>query len=137
MKVIIIVISFLLSPRRPIYNLNENLHILKQDGYMSGNITHIKTFQIKRTSFLIWCNKSKCLLHRIFCFYCSTKFDKYNQRCGVKISKDLNSSFKKDTYVWIHKPILVNNADVIKKVDKELSIKKQKKKLNRKLKNIF
>ena len=91
----------------------------------------------KKRPVLIWCNKSKYLSHRMFCFYCSSKFDKYNKKCCVKISKKLNNSFKKDTYVWVHKPILVNNADVIKKSWQQINNKQTRENIEQKVKEIF
>ena len=115
----------------------KNLHLQIRWVYEWQYNPYQNVSNKKKRPVLIWCNKSKYLSHRIFCFYCSTKFDKYNQRCCVKISKDLNSSFKKDTYVWIHKPLLVNNVDVIKKSWQRIENKETKEKIEQKVKKIF
>ena len=115
----------------------KNLHLQIRWVYEWQYNPYQNVSNKKKRPVLIWCNKSKYLSHRIFCFYCSTKFDKYNQRCCVKISKDLNSSFKKDTYVWIHKPLLVNNVDVIKKSWQRIENKETKEKIEQKVKTIF
>lgn len=91
----------------------------------------------KKRPVLIWCNKSKYLSHKIFCFYCSSKCDEFNRRCCVKISKDSNQTFKKDTYVWIHKPILVNNKDMVKNSWQRIDNKETRKEIEQKVRKIF
>lgn len=75
--------------------------------------SYLHVDETKKRPVLVWCNKSRYLNHKIFCFYCSTKPDKANPRSCVKIESYKNPSFKKDTYVWIHRPILVENKDLI------------------------
>lgn len=115
----------------------KNLHLQIRWVYEWQYNPYENVSNKKKRPILIWCNKSKYLSHKMFCFYCSTKIDKYNKKCCIKISKKLNNSFKYDTYIWIHKPILVNNSDVIKKSWLKINNSQTRKTIKHKVKKIF
>lgn len=115
----------------------KNLHLEIRWVYEWRYNPYKNVSKRKKRPILVWCNKSKYLSHKMFCFYCSTKFDKYNKKCCVKISKALNNSFKWDTYVWIHKPILVDNADVIKNCWQRIDNKQTRENIEQKVEELF
>ena len=70
--------------------------------------------ELKQRPVLVWENCQPSFQREIFCFYCSTKINKINPNCCVKISAAKNRSLREDTYVWVTKPILVLRRDIIK-----------------------
>ncbi len=91
----------------------------------------------KKRPVLVWCNKSRYLNHKIFCFYCSTKPDRDNIKSCVKISSLKNPCFKKDTYIWIHRPLLVQNEDLIKNSWKNIENDETRRAISKKVDEIY
>lgn len=67
----------------------------------------------KKRPLFVWKNNLNNIKHYWLCFYCSTQVDKYNKDYCVFIKKDKNKGFSKDTYIWLHKPIIFWKYDFI------------------------
>lgn len=91
----------------------KNLHLQVRWVYEWRYNPYQHVSEQKKRPLLVWTNKSKYLNHKMLCFYCSTKKDNFNKKSCVLIESKLNPAFDRDTYVWIHKPIVVENRDVI------------------------
>lgn len=115
----------------------KNLHLQVRWVYEWRYNPYQHVSERKKRPLLIWTNKSKYLNHKMLCFYCSTKKDLFNRKACVLIDAKLNPAFKQNTYVWIHKPIVVENKDVIPQGWKHIVDQPTKDNISNKVKEIY
>lgn len=67
----------------------------------------------KRRPLFVWKSYLPTIKNHWLCFYCSSKFDKNNKELCILIDKNKNKGFSKNTYIWLHKPIIFFRFDFI------------------------
>lgn len=61
----------------------------------------------------VWKSYLPTIKNHWLCFYCSSKIDKNNKNLCIFIDKNKNKGFSKNTYIWLHKPIIFFKYDFI------------------------